>query len=55
VAEEHHSLALQKKSLLTWFQYSQESLVRKMTQADQFYTQLLLRRIFKGWLQVRPQ
>ncbi|XP_073929280.1 coiled-coil domain-containing protein 191 isoform X4 [Castor canadensis] len=51
VAEEHHSLALQKKSLLTWFQYSQESLVRKMTQADQFYTQLLLRRIFKGWLQ----
>ncbi|XP_069886299.1 coiled-coil domain-containing protein 191 isoform X1 [Dipodomys merriami] len=51
VAEEHHCLALQRKCLLTWFWYSQESQTKKMTQADEFYFQLLLRRVIRSWLQ----
>ncbi|XP_045363121.1 coiled-coil domain-containing protein 191 isoform X1 [Camelus bactrianus] len=51
VAKEHHSLALQRKCLLTWFQWSQESLARKVARADQFYDQILLRRVFRSWLQ----
>ncbi|XP_047647972.1 coiled-coil domain-containing protein 191 isoform X5 [Phacochoerus africanus] len=51
VAIEHHSLALQRKCLLTWFQWSQESLARKIAQADQFYYQILLRRVTQSWLQ----
>lgn len=55
MAEEHHSLALQRKCLLTWLQCSRESLARKTAQADQFYSQTLLRRVIRSWLQVRPQ
>ncbi|XP_024591161.1 coiled-coil domain-containing protein 191 isoform X3 [Neophocaena asiaeorientalis asiaeorientalis] len=51
VAKGHHSLALQRKCLLTWFQWSQESLARKMAKADQFYSQILLRRVIRSWLQ----
>ncbi|KAM6161833.1 coiled-coil domain-containing protein 191 [Erethizon dorsatum] len=51
MAEKHHSLALQRKCLLTWFQCSQESLARKMAQADQLYSQRSLRRVFQSWLQ----
>lgn len=51
VAIEHHSLTLQRKCLLTWFQWSQESLARKIAQADQFYYQILLRRVTRSWLQ----
>ncbi|KAM5281124.1 coiled-coil domain-containing protein 191 [Ctenodactylus gundi] len=51
VAEKHHSLALQRKCLLIWFQCSQKSLDRKMAQADQFYSQLLLRRVTRSWQQ----
>uniref|UniRef100_A0A8C3YKZ9 Coiled-coil domain containing 191 n=1 Tax=Catagonus wagneri TaxID=51154 RepID=A0A8C3YKZ9_9CETA len=51
VAREHHSLALQRKCLLTWFQWSQESVARKIAQADQFYYQILLRRVTRSWLQ----
>ncbi|XP_066890710.1 coiled-coil domain-containing protein 191 isoform X2 [Kogia breviceps] len=51
VAKGHHSLALQRKCLLTWFQWSQESLARKMAKADQFYSQILLRRVIQSWLQ----
>ncbi|EHA97746.1 Coiled-coil domain-containing protein KIAA1407 [Heterocephalus glaber] len=51
VAEKHHSLALQRKCLLTWFHCSQESLARKTAQADQFYSQQLLRRVIQSWLQ----
>nr|XP_025140108.1 coiled-coil domain-containing protein 191 isoform X4 [Bubalus bubalis] len=51
VAKEHHSLTLQRKCLLTWFQWSQESLAKKMAQADQFYSQILLRRVIRSWLQ----
>lgn len=50
VAEEHHSLALQRKCMLTWFQCSQESLARKTAQADQCYSQALLRRVIRSWL-----
>ncbi|KAM9696683.1 coiled-coil domain-containing protein 191 isoform 4-T4 [Dama dama] len=51
VAKEHHSLTLQRKCLLTWFQWSQESLAKKMAQADQFYSQILLRRVIRSWIQ----
>ncbi|XP_004675511.1 PREDICTED: coiled-coil domain-containing protein KIAA1407 homolog [Condylura cristata] len=51
VAKEHHSLALQRKCLLTWFLHSQESLARKTAQADQFYSQVLLRKVIRSWLQ----
>ncbi|XP_072579721.1 coiled-coil domain-containing protein 191 isoform X7 [Vulpes vulpes] len=51
VAEEHHSLALQRKCLLSWFQYSQEVLTRKTARADQFYCQILLKRVIRSWLQ----
>ncbi|XP_060054320.1 coiled-coil domain-containing protein 191 isoform X4 [Erinaceus europaeus] len=51
VAKEHHSLTLKKKCLLTWFQCSQESLARKTAQADQFYSQILLRKVIGSWLQ----
>ncbi|XP_033288021.2 coiled-coil domain-containing protein 191 isoform X4 [Orcinus orca] len=51
VAKGHHSLALQRKCLLTWFQWSRESLARKMAKADQFYSQILLRRVIRSWLQ----
>ncbi|XP_070364966.1 coiled-coil domain-containing protein 191 isoform X2 [Equus asinus] len=51
MAEEHHSLALQRKCLLTWLQCSRESLARKTAQADQFYSQTLLRRVIRSWLQ----
>ncbi|XP_057401596.1 coiled-coil domain-containing protein 191 isoform X5 [Balaenoptera acutorostrata] len=51
VAKGHHSLALQRKCLLTWFQWSRESLARKTAKADQFYSQILLRRVIRSWLQ----
>uniref|UniRef100_A0A8C2QR56 Coiled-coil domain containing 191 n=1 Tax=Capra hircus TaxID=9925 RepID=A0A8C2QR56_CAPHI len=51
VAKEHHSLTLQRKCLLTWFQWCQESLAKKMAQADQFYSEILLRRVIRSWLQ----
>ncbi|XP_036059912.1 coiled-coil domain-containing protein 191 isoform X2 [Onychomys torridus] len=51
VAEEHYSLALQRKCLLSWFQYSQETLATRTAQADQLYSQLLCRRVIRSWLQ----
>ncbi|XP_027441069.2 coiled-coil domain-containing protein 191 isoform X4 [Zalophus californianus] len=51
VAEEHHSLALQRKCLLSWFQYSQEILARNTARADQLYCQILLRRVIRSWQQ----
>lgn len=51
VAEKYHSLALQRKCLLNWFQYSQETLAMKTAKADQFYSQLLYRRSIRSWLQ----
>ncbi|KAM6223964.1 coiled-coil domain-containing protein 191 [Rhynchocyon petersi] len=50
VAREHHSLAIQRKCLLTWFQYTQESLARKAAWADEFYSHNLLRTVFQNWL-----
>lgn len=51
MAEEHHSLALQRKCLLSWFQYSQEILARNTARADQLYCQILLRRVIRSWQQ----
>lgn len=55
VAEEHYSLALQRKCLLSWFRYSQEALAVRTAQADQLYSQLLCRRVLQSWFQVRAQ
>ncbi|XP_031219799.1 coiled-coil domain-containing protein 191 isoform X2 [Mastomys coucha] len=55
VAEKYHSLALQRKCLLSWFQYSQESLATKTAKADQFYSQLLYRRVIQRWHQEDSQ
>lgn len=54
MAEEHHSLALQRKCLLAWLQCSRESLARKAAQAARFHSQTLCRRVIRSWLQVRP-
>ncbi|OBS80011.1 hypothetical protein A6R68_21785 [Neotoma lepida] len=51
VAEQHFSLALQRKCLLSWFQFSQETLATRIAQADQLYSQLLCRRVIRSWLQ----
>ncbi|KAM7133885.1 coiled-coil domain-containing protein 191 isoform 1-T1 [Molossus nigricans] len=51
VAEEYHSVALQRKCLLAWFRRSRESLAGKTAQADQCYSQTLLRRVVRSWLQ----
>ncbi|XP_029400194.1 coiled-coil domain-containing protein 191 [Mus pahari] len=51
VAEKYCSLALQRKCLLNWLQYSQESLATKTTKADQFYSKLLYRRSIRSWFQ----
>nr|XP_045004182.1 coiled-coil domain-containing protein 191 [Jaculus jaculus] len=51
VADEHHSLALQKKCLLSWRSYWQESLATKTALARQLYSQLLLRRVIRSWIQ----
>lgn len=44
-------MTLQRKCLLSWFQYSQERLATKTAKADQFYSQLLCRRVIRSWLQ----
>ncbi|GAB1300287.1 Coiled-coil domain-containing 191 [Apodemus speciosus] len=42
---------VERKCLLSWFQYSQESLAMKTAKADQFYSQILYRRVIGSWLQ----
>uniref|UniRef100_A0A8C0BIE5 Coiled-coil domain containing 191 n=1 Tax=Buteo japonicus TaxID=224669 RepID=A0A8C0BIE5_9AVES len=52
VAQRHHCLGLQRKCLMTWLQDTQESLMEKVSQAEDFYSHTLLRRGFKNWLKV---
>ncbi|XP_030121645.4 coiled-coil domain-containing protein 191 isoform X2 [Taeniopygia guttata] len=53
VAERHHSLGLQRKCLMTWLQDTQQSLGEKMSQAEDFYSHMLLRWGFRNWLKYK--
>ncbi|NWH49825.1 CC191 protein, partial [Fregata magnificens] len=53
VAQRHHCLGLQRKFLMTWLQYTQESLTEKMFQAEDFYSHMLLRWGFRNWLKYK--
>ncbi|XP_069723634.1 coiled-coil domain-containing protein 191 [Phaenicophaeus curvirostris] len=50
VAQRHHCLGLQRKCLVMWLQYTQDSLMEKESQAEDFYSRTLLRRGFRNWL-----
>ncbi|XP_036601730.1 coiled-coil domain-containing protein 191 [Trichosurus vulpecula] len=53
VAESHYCTTIQRKYLLTWFHYTQESLAEKKAQADKLYSQILLKRAFRKWLEYK--
>uniref|UniRef100_A0A8C0UYA3 Coiled-coil domain containing 191 n=2 Tax=Cyanistes caeruleus TaxID=156563 RepID=A0A8C0UYA3_CYACU len=53
VAQRHHSLGLQRKCLMTWLQVTQQSLREKMSQAEDFYSHMLLRWGFRNWLKYK--
>ncbi|XP_029875894.1 coiled-coil domain-containing protein 191 isoform X2 [Aquila chrysaetos chrysaetos] len=53
VAQRHHCLGLQRKCLMTWLRDTQESLMEKVSQAEDFYSHTLLRRGFKNWLKYK--
>ncbi|XP_041887726.1 coiled-coil domain-containing protein 191 isoform X1 [Corvus kubaryi] len=53
VAQRHHSLGLQRKCLMSWLQDAQQSLREKMSRAEDFYSQMLLRRGFRNWLKYK--
>ncbi|KAM9301124.1 coiled-coil domain-containing protein 191 [Morus bassanus] len=53
VAQRHHCLGLQRKCLMTWLQHTQESLVEKMSRAEDFYSHALLRWVFRNWLKYK--
>ncbi|NXH26070.1 CC191 protein, partial [Myiagra hebetior] len=53
VAQRHHSLGLQRKCLMTWLQDAQQSLREKMSRAEDFYSQMLLRWGFRNWLKYK--
>ncbi|NWR30446.1 CC191 protein, partial [Tachuris rubrigastra] len=53
VAQRHHCLSLQRKCLMTWLQDTQQSLMEKMSQAEDFYSYVLLRRGFRNWLKYK--
>ncbi|XP_071416692.1 coiled-coil domain-containing protein 191 isoform X1 [Pithys albifrons albifrons] len=53
VAQRHHCLGLQRKCLMTWLQNTQQSLMEKMSWAEDFYSHMLLRRGFRNWLKYK--
>ncbi|XP_050188387.1 coiled-coil domain-containing protein 191 [Myiozetetes cayanensis] len=53
VAQRHHCLSLQRKCLMTWLQDTQQSLMEKMSQAEDFYSHMLLRQGFRNWLKYK--
>ncbi|NXX74327.1 CC191 protein, partial [Urocolius indicus] len=53
VAQRHHCLGLQRKCLMAWLQVSRESLMEKMSCAEDFYSHTLLRWGFRNWLKYR--
>ncbi|XP_068815230.1 coiled-coil domain-containing protein 191 isoform X2 [Struthio camelus] len=53
VAQRHHCLGLQRKCLMTWLQHTQESLLEKVSRAEDFYSLTLLRRGLRNWLKYK--
>ncbi|NXW64404.1 CC191 protein, partial [Eurystomus gularis] len=53
VAQRHYCLSLQRKCLMTWLQDTQGSLTEKMSQAEDFYSHMLLRQGFRNWLKYK--
>ncbi|KAJ7402877.1 coiled-coil domain-containing protein 191 [Pitangus sulphuratus] len=53
VAQRHHCLSLQRKCLMTWLQDTQQNLMEKMSQAEDFYSHMLLRQGFRNWLKYK--
>ncbi|XP_068926009.1 coiled-coil domain-containing protein 191 [Petaurus breviceps papuanus] len=53
VAENHYCSTIQRKYLLIWFHYNQESLAEKKARADKLYSQILLKRAFRSWLEYK--
>ncbi|XP_027583431.2 coiled-coil domain-containing protein 191 isoform X2 [Pipra filicauda] len=53
VAQRHHCLGLQRKCLMTWLQDTQQTLMEKMSQAEDFYSHMLLRWGFRNWLKYK--
>ncbi|NXK30463.1 CC191 protein, partial [Piprites chloris] len=53
MAQRHHCLSLQRKCLMTWLQDTQQSLMEKMSQAEDFYSHMLLRWGFRNWLKYK--
>ncbi|XP_063999344.1 coiled-coil domain-containing protein 191 [Pogoniulus pusillus] len=53
VAQRHHCLGLQRKCLMAWLQDTQESLMKKMSWAEDFYSRSLLRQGFRSWLKYK--
>ncbi|NWS06981.1 CC191 protein, partial [Motacilla alba] len=53
VAQRHHILGLQRKCLMTWLQDAQQSLREKISQAEDFYSHMLLRWGFRNWLKYK--
>uniref|UniRef100_A0A8C2U3A8 Coiled-coil domain containing 191 n=1 Tax=Coturnix japonica TaxID=93934 RepID=A0A8C2U3A8_COTJA len=52
VAQRHHCLSLQRKCLMSWFQHTQERLLEKVSQAEDFFSHMLIRWCFRNWLKV---
>ncbi|XP_021254281.1 coiled-coil domain-containing protein 191 isoform X2 [Numida meleagris] len=53
VAQRHHCLGLQRKCLLSWFRHTQERLMEKVSQAEDFFSHMLLRWGFRIWLKYK--
>ncbi|XP_053934063.1 coiled-coil domain-containing protein 191 [Cuculus canorus] len=53
VAQRHHCLGLQRKCLVMWLQYTQDSLKEKESRAEDFYSRTLLRWGFRNWLKYK--
>ncbi|NXF91021.1 CC191 protein, partial [Eubucco bourcierii] len=53
MAQRHHFLGLQRKYLMAWLQDTQESFMKKMSWAEDFYSHTLLRRAFRSWLKYK--
>ncbi|NXD07179.1 CC191 protein, partial [Nothocercus nigrocapillus] len=53
VARRHHGLDLQRKCLMAWLQHTQQGLMEKVSQAEDFYSLSLLRMGFRNWLKYK--
>ncbi|XP_065598145.1 coiled-coil domain-containing protein 191 [Cyrtonyx montezumae] len=53
VAQRHHCLSLQRRCLMSWFWHTQERLMEKVSQAEDFFSHTLLRWGFRNWLKYK--